>query len=107
MSRKVMRLSERGTGKVKGQTEVLTGGNKAQREQVRLDASTAEGMVASGQFVLDPSVSGERATVGAHRICPTVKLDHHMPLSWVFSPCLQGAWARRGIIYTLSGANIP
>ena len=69
--------------------------------------STAEGMVASGQFVLDPSVSGERATVGAHRICPTVKLDHHMPLSWVFSPCLQGAWARRGIIYTLSGANIP
>ena len=25
MSRKVMRLSERGTGKVKGQTEVLTG----------------------------------------------------------------------------------
>ena len=37
MSRKVRRLSERGTGKVKGQTEVLTGGNKAQREQVRLD----------------------------------------------------------------------
>ena len=37
MSQKVMRLSERDTGKVKGQTEVLMGGSEAQREQVRLD----------------------------------------------------------------------
>lgn len=37
MSQKAVRLSERGTGKVKGQREVLTGGNEAQREQVRLD----------------------------------------------------------------------
>lgn len=37
MSQKVMRLSERDTGKVKGQTEVLMEGSEAQREQVRLD----------------------------------------------------------------------
>ena len=37
LGKEVMRLSERDTGKVKGQTEVLMGGSEAQREQVRLD----------------------------------------------------------------------